>query len=384
MRKYFLEDIDNNVVLKEKHIYSLRNSKISRPISYIKPRFYYLIYKIIKVFPKIRSIYLKREREHLQSLDAQILIDSIKPKILVSTYPVSFMEAMLLYAGNKNPTTKTLIHLLSWDNITCKGHFPQLADEYIAWGPIMRDEFIKFYNIDPSKIHMCGVPHFDVHFLQKSNIINKEPKFILFGMSAQRFVPNEIDIVEWLSEYIEIKYRYLGIHFYVRPHPQNITGGMTESQWLKRLLKINKENTKVDMPLMAESKIQWSLQEKDMLKMSNLLQNCLVFINSGSTMTIEALGLDKPTIITSFDGYENKPFWESSRRHLESPHLKKLISYGGVDTVFSFSELEEALERAINFPDLLSKERKNTYENECFIKDSNSTRRVLCELSNLL
>ncbi len=376
MRKYFLEDIDANVALKEKHIWATRYNKSKNPINILKPYLAYFVYKLIKIFPIIRQWYKAREEKHLYSPLAEKLIQEIKPKVLVSTYPVSFTEAMLLKAGNNHANTKTIIHLLSWDNITCKGHFPQLADEYIAWGPIMKDEFMEYYNIPENKIHVCGVPHFDVHFTEKDSPL-KNVKFILFGMSAQRFVPNEIDIVEWISKFIEENYNDLDLHFIVRPHPQNLTGNMTEKSWIKRLKDLNKGKTSVNFPTTINSKLAWSLKLNDMNVLSELLQNCSVFINSGSTLSIEALGLNKPTILTSFDANENRDYWDSSRRHKDSKHLQKMISLGGVSVVNSFDELKNAINNAIVSPNELSNARIHTYNQECFMIDNKSTKRVV-------
>lgn len=383
IRKYFLEDIDSNVALKEKHIWATRYNNSKNPFNYIRPRLAYIGYKLTKIFPIIRTWYKRREEKYLVSPLAEKIIEEIQPKILVSTYPVSFSEAMLLKAGNNRKDTKTIIHLLSWDNITCKGRFPQLADEYIAWGPIMRDEFIEYYSIDKDKIHICGVPHFDLHFKEyRSRFINQ--KYILFGMSAQRFVPNEIDIVEWLSDFIETNDIVKEFSLIIRPHPQNLTGNLTDRDWIKRLKQLEKGKTKVIFPKTVNSNLLWSLSFEDMFVLSDLLKNCSIFINSGSTLTIEALGLNKPTIITSFDADKKRDYWDSSRRHKDSTHLKKLISLGGVNIVSSFHDLEIEIKKTINFPNELAIERIKTFSQECSFRDDKSTNRVINLLLSLL
>lgn len=354
MRKYFLEDIDANVALKEKHIWATRYNKAKNPINILKPYLAYLVYKLVKIFPIIRQWYKDREEKHLHSPLAEQLIREIKPKVLVSTYPVSFTEAMLLKAGNDHVNTKTIIHLLSWDNITCKGHFPQLADEYIAWGPIMRDEFMEYYNIPEDKIHVCGVPHFDLHTDIKKN---RNPSqffrsigldigipYLFFGMSSPRFAPREIDIVEWLA--FEINNNCFGneLRLIIRPHPQNVQGNLADVSWLPRLKALQNSRVIVDFPEFVQDSNMWlSMESRDMEKLSMLLSKALICLNSGSTLSIDALITDVPVIITAFDGAEKLEYWKSAKRLVDYPHLKKFLQINNVAVVNNYIELRNQI-----------------------------------------
>src|SRR5690606_23911586 len=141
------------------------------------------------------------EKANLKSVEAENLINWLNPKKLVSTYPVNYNEAVLLHYGNTHPNVQTWIHLLSWDNITCKGRFPETADKYIAWGNVMKAELMEYYGVSAENIHVCGVPHFDVHvnvrftnrfraFLQDISL-NPQLPYLFFAMSSPRFAPHE-------------------------------------------------------------------------------------------------------------------------------------------------------------------------------------------------
>lgn len=354
IRKYFLEDIDNNVALKEKHIWSIKYNPSKNPFNYLKPRIAYLGYKITKLFPIIRNWYKAIEEKQLQSLDAEKLIQEINPKILVSTYPVNFSEAMLLKAGNGRKNTKTIIHLLSWDNITCKGHFPQLANDYITWGPIMRDELMEYYQIPEEKIHVCGVPHFDLHVKTKYQLdipeyfktigfFSNKP-YLFFGMSSPRFAPGEIDIVEWLSS--EIKNNKFGkdMQLVIRLHPQNVQGYLADNTLIQRLKKLQCERIIVDFPDFVMNSNMWlSMEFLDMKRLSLLLSKAKICLNSGSTLSIDSLLLDIPVIITAFDGMKIYDYWKSARRLIDYPHLKKFLKINNISVVNNFEELNEQI-----------------------------------------
>ncbi|MEL6867148.1 MAG: hypothetical protein AAFP19_22175, partial [Bacteroidota bacterium] len=122
-RVYYLENLRSNPVFWEKHLYSIWYSKSKHPWKRIRPFYYYLIHLLIPFFPGIRRRFKETESKHLVSKKAADWIAHIQPKALVSTYPINFLEAKFLYAA-KEAGVKTIIHLLSWDNITSKGIFP--------------------------------------------------------------------------------------------------------------------------------------------------------------------------------------------------------------------------------------------------------------------
>jgi glycosyltransferase involved in cell wall biosynthesis len=373
-RKYFLEDIKANPALWEKHLHETKFNTAKNPWRHIRPRLLMLCYYLCKMMPGLRTWYKKREEKYLESIEAQSLLDLINPELIVSTYPVNFSEAMLLKAA-KLKGVKTVIHLLSWDNISCKGHFPQLADEYIAWGPIMQKELKDYYNIPDEKIHVYGVPHFDLHLesrgkpqpdihLEKLGLEANKP-YLFFGMSSPRFAPKEIDIVEWLALEIGKDTFGKGMQLVVRPHPQNVQGSMADSSWLPRLKAIQNERVVIDYPKLVKSKMPWSMQEYDMIRLSHLLAGCSVSLNSGSTLSIDALMCGVPVIITSFDGDNQLPYWQSSKRLIDYNHLNKFTSLGGASVVYSFHDMTTILKNYIQNPDYNIKNRQLTIEQEC-------------------
>ena len=328
----------------------------------------------------------------LESMEADRLIDELNPALLVSTYPVNYTEAMLVKSAQKKGS-KTVMHLLSWDNISCKGHFPVLADEYIAWGPIMKDELKEYYGIDDSRVYMTGVPHFDLHsesakdakegkYLSPLGLRADKP-YVLFGMSSPRFAPKEIDIVEHLAEQISTGVYGQDVQMVIRPHPQNIQGNMTDESWLPRLEQLQNERIALDLPNLAASKMPWSMEHNDMYKLSNLLAGAALSINSGSTLSIDAMMCGTPVILSSFDGASMLPYWKSSRRLIDYTHLKKLTMLEGVSVVDSYDRLKEEMQKYLQDNTYKQNERANTLNQMCFSQDGKATQRVVDTLLTL-
>lgn len=385
-RMYYLEDIHGNPALLEKFFNGLFFSNSRHPWKRVRPLYYYFFFLLVKIFPSIRMSFLEKESRHLKSEEATSIVSKVKPRLLISTYPVSIMEAKLLHAA-KSAKVPTLLHLLSWDNISCKGRFPVLPEKYIAWGPIMKEELQAYYDVNPDNIAMCGVPHFDEHvslrdtstkdaFIKDLGLDPQRP-YLFLAMSSPRFAPNEIDIVEWLASSIENDDFGVDLQLIVRPHPQNITTHMAKESWIGRLEKLKTKRVAVDFPDLNESQIRWSMKKNDMTRLSALLSGCLVCLNSGSTVSIDALMHLKPVIFTSFDGGEKRMYWNSARRLVDYNHLNKFVKEGGAWVTRNYEELCGALETYLNDPDCEIEKRRSVLLRECFEDDGKSTERVV-------
>lgn len=386
MRKYFLEDVRNNPGLWAKHLQAVNNKKIKYLIFNISAWVYYAIYQLIKIAPFIRTWFLRYEDRLLRSDTADALIKEIEAGLVVATYPVNISEAILLRAAKKQQV-KTAIHLLSWDNISCKGHFPALADRYIAWGHVMKEEFKDYYNIQDDHIYSCGVPHFDEHIKVRNQPnykpfikelgLNPEAPYLFVAMSSPIFAPRGIDIVEWLSREVTADRFGADMQLIVRPHPQNVDKKMGDRTWLPRLEAIRNQRVSVDYPSVVESNLPWSMQHSDMLRLSNLLVGCAVCLNFGSTVSIDALMIGRPVVVIAFDGEDKLPWYISGSRQMDYVHYNKLIQLGGIRVAWSYDGLCKELSRYLQHPDSDAELRQFTLSTECGEDDGKATERVV-------
>lgn len=386
-RRYYLEDIRANAALWEKHLAATRFHRARNPLKRLRPHWYYLMYRMIKRFPGIRERFLRREVARLNSPAAEALLKRLRPRKLVSTYPINISEAVLLRHANADPSIETWIHLLSWDNITCKGRFPETAEQYIAWGPVMRDELQANYGVSPERIHVCGVPHFDIH--RDPAAVSLRPEvlralgldptipYLLFAMSSPRFAPNEIEIVEWLASAV-VTGAFGKLQLLIRPHPQNVSGNMADASWLPRLKALTaKCGVGLALPKMAQSRLNWSMEQVDMLELAAMLSGAAVILNSGSTVSIDALMHGKPVLVTAFDGDCQRDYWDSARRLMDYPHLKKLWELGGMRVTTDFADLESAIRDTLLRPNADAELRTRALTAECLTDDGHATQRVI-------
>lgn len=391
LRRYIFEDVRKNPALWEKHLRAV-DREDSRLIERVQARCYMLSNRISTRFPPMRGALRMIERRLLRNKGVAQLLADLKPKLLVSSYPVSVLEATFLLEAQRAGIT-TVGQLLSWDNITCKGRFSVVPDYFITWGPIMSAELEEYYQVPPERIRQTGVPHFDAHVNMPDpagveaevTALGLDPQrpYMLFGMSAPYFAPREIDIVEWLARQVNENRFGDQMQLVVRPHPQNVQGSMADQSWLPRLDRIAGPRVAVDYPSLENSRLEWNLKESDLAHLVNLISGCSLLLNSGSTLSIDALIHDKPVIVTSFDAEADLAWFKSARRALDFYHYAKLVATGGVRVVRSFDQLDSAITRYLADPSADAAGRARAREQEVGYTDGRSAARVADALATL-
>lgn len=393
-RRYLLDDIEANPALYEKHMQRAEDPS-RKGLRRLQTKLGWAAYKIISKLPALRGPYRKLEQGILYSEAVEERIKALNPDLVIATYPVFPPEFQVLAAAKKLGI-HSVIHLLSWDNITSKGVFPALADDYIAWGPIMAAELQEYYGVPSARIHQCGVPHFDLH-VQARQLpdagrhvaalgLDPDKPYLFHAMSAPRFAPREIEVVEWIADRVEDDTFGPEMQFIVRPHPQNMTGYMADFSWVDRLKALaQRPRIAVNYPgLVQETRLPWSMQQDDMVIFSQLIGGSTVVSNIGSTVSIDALMNGRPVILTSFDANEELPYWQSARRLIDFTHLRKFVAEGGVSVVHSFAELEDTIKAYANDPEHNLARRRATLEAECFQPDGQATARVVGTIEKIL
>lgn len=378
LRKYFLNDLRTNPALMEKYMSRRLASDRSLPHR-LQNRLAGGLSWLGQSIPALRPAYQKLERRMLRSVSAENLLRDIGPDCLVCTYPVMMPEPEFLLAAERL-NIPSVLHLLSWDNISAKGVFPALANHYVVWGKVMEQELLERYPVNPADVHRCGVPHFDRHVrAAKSVSPDSGEKYLFFAMSAPRYGPHEIDIVEWLAGKVSAGEFGDKVSLVVRPHPQNVHGYMADTTWLPRIDAMDGlPGVSVLYPRMnKDSNLLFSIDEADMDEFTRALAGAAIVLNSGSTVSIDAMMTDRPVVLTSFDADQELGYWFSARRLKDYLHLANIIACGGIRVTESYAELEGAVRAYLADPSLDRKARRKTIEDYCLSPDGRSTERAI-------
>jgi hypothetical protein len=389
-RRYFCEPMRDNAALWSRHLHNCHSPKL-----WIRLRA-----KALHALHRapFRTHLADRAVSHVdrwlhRSPKIRSLLQRLNPDVVVSTYPVSSFETACLLEAQAL-RIPTVGHLLSWDNITCKGRFAALPDYFISWGPVMSGELGEAYGVSPDRIFECGVPHFDEHVrlvdpVYRATVLRRmgldpDRPYLLIGMSAPIFAPHEIDIVEWLANQVERDRFGPEMQLVIRPHPQNVVGNMADPTWLPRLERLVSSRVALNKPLLTGGGLPWAMELEDLKVLVNLLSGCSICLNSGSTLSIDAVIHDKPVIVTLFDADRELPWWKSARRVRDFPHYRKLLAMGGVQAVDSFATLSEEVDAYLRKPMRHGDRRAFTVTRECGSVDGNASSRAANALLRIL
>lgn len=390
-RTYIHQDIKKNPSLWEKYLRKSRDKKASLKRRLLN-RSYFSLGGVIRRNKFLSNKYRSFEKKSIQDRKAFDLLKLIKPDMVISTRPMAQQEYFILAAAEKL-NIKKVFYILSWDNITSKGSFPVIADQYLTWGPIMNSELEEYYQVSNDNIYNTGVTHFDIHHQVKINPelkkwikplgLDYSKPYIFFTLSSSYYCPDEIDIIEWLANKIELGEYGNDMQLVLRPHMHNFKEGLSDEKWKKRLLTLQSDKIAIDFPEMNDSVLTWFMKHNDMLKLSNLLNGSIMNINSGSTIALEAALLDKPVILPLFETQE-LPEWLSVTRLKNYIHLKKLIDLKGVEVVNSIEELDISIKKYVKDPKIGREDRANAVYQECYKNDGEATERFVENINKIL
>lgn len=390
-RAYVNQNIRHNPALWEKHQRRAIDSDASWKRRLINHA-YFFFGLLLRNMPSLRSRYVKWESRQYEDERAVAILRKHQPDAVISTRPVDDMETFVLNAARRLSITR-IIYVLSWDNITAKGIFPELADHYLTWGPIMNQELKEYYRVRDEQLHLTGVTHFDVHHkVQQSPQLDlwlnelglqEDNPYLFFTMSASYYAPNEIDIIEWLAHKVESDQYGRNMQLVLRPHMHNFQEGFSDLDWKNRLLQLQSNRVAIDFPDIDNSLLTWYSKKRDMLRLSNLLFGASVCLNSGSTVAIESCIMDRPTIITLFDTKPQSE-WKSVRRLKKYLHLRKLFDTGGVTVVESLGDLDKHIRAYLKTPTFNKEKRQKAVELECFKNDGKATERFVDHVYKIL
>ena len=165
----------------------------------------------------------------------QDLLAALKPDVVFSTNPYSSQELPVsLQALERGlPTIEAIV---SWDNLTYKGHLIADATRYLVWSEMMKQDLLLHRpDLKPDDVFITGTPQFDFHLREDLywsrdaffERIGGDParKLITYAASPEQAFPDETEVVTQLWRAIEEGRIVDRPQLLVRPHPHDEAQG---------------------------------------------------------------------------------------------------------------------------------------------------------------
>lgn len=333
---------------------------VSRIISHLSFR---SVKKLIQFFD-----YLTIDKNKFESL-----LKKYKPDVVFST-DIFHNDDIHLVAEAKAKGIKTISMVRSWDNITNKGLFRIAPEKLVVHNEVIKNQAVKFGAFNGGNIFVSGIPQFDEYVNGKRTPredffrrigLNPLKKTILIAPHGERFHHTDWQLIKILADNLSGDFQFI-VRF-----PPNDTVNLhdfkpDERFYIEKPGVTFKEGRYNDREIKAE----------DTKTLADDIFHSDVLINYGSTVTIDAIALNKPAIIVAFDGWENLPYIKSVRRFLDYDHVKLLTGTGAAKIAHNKEELLEQIYNYIKDPTIDSTNREKLKKEQIWSLDGKAGERI--------
>lgn len=304
--------------------------------------------------------------------------DKYDPDLVFSMDTKHMFDSQLIFEAKKRKI-KTIGMVRSWDNLTAKGVLKVIPDNLIVYNETIKVEAIKYSDVKSDSIYMSGIPNYDIYtnekrtnrndFLKKIKVDNSK-KIILFAPTGNHYSKTDSQIMEILDDSIKNNLIPNNVHIIVRFPPGDFVDTKNFQPGNNFSYDFVVPDTKLDNIKDNEMTLEKSLYLADLIFHSE------VVIAGPSTILVDAITLDKPSIAIGFDGFENKKYYESIARLFDYSHMSNLLSTGAVKLAKNRQELLKFINEYLKNPNLNKKERLDAVRQQCFKLDGKASSRI--------
>ena len=270
---------------------------------------------------------------------------------------------------------------LSWDHFTTKTAPLRRVAGLAVWNETMKRQAVEIHGYKANQVCVAGVPQFDI-YADPATYLSREAFFERIGADPAKKLVTLTTIPPVLYAYHDVvidemvaamRSGALGepAQLLVRVHPRDDLG--------KYERFVGQTDVIVEKPfretIVAEgSNVDPSRDNR--LHLANTLKHSNVIVNVASTIAIEAAIADTPVVNIAFDGHDEKPFLDSSRRFYQYTHYKPLVDVGAVRVAATPSALVDEVRAYLADPARDRPGRERAASDLCYRIDGRAAERV--------
>jgi hypothetical protein len=345
-----------NCINDNKSIQILKKGPVSKqPESKILYLFKYpfpkskLIYKFISFI--LNFFYIPKK-----NIEEQFFLH--KPDLVFANHIVTKDEFDYILTAKKNGIPVVGM-VKSFDNLTTKGFVLNHIDFVILWNKVMMKEMIDIYKFNTDKLFITGVPQFDIYKTKpqitkkqylKKHKLSENKKLILFSTNGFDISPDDPANVEFIASKLD----KLNANMIVRLHPNDTS---------ERYKGLKFKNVFYNIPGISEGHNSHARVAHNKF-LEDLRDNLFfsdVTINTASTMTLDAVAMNKPIINICFD-VEKKIYSKSVKRFYDLIHYESIINNKSTSLAESKDDLIILIKEYLKNTNMKELERKSLNE----------------------
>ncbi len=294
--------------------------------------------------------------------------DKYQPKLTIVT-SLGFGDDALYMREAHAQNVKTLVLVKNWDVPTTRGIGGVIPDHVFVWNDIMKNEVVKYHDIEERRIEICGISQWDSYFSDieigsKEEFLNKyglsnERKTVYFAMTTPSHYFHNVKLSKLILKLIDEEEDTLPCQLLIRLHPAYvlINGMLTDE--VKDEINIIKEkygNRVAFSYPHSETYCNFSVpSSKNDIDLKEILLYSDALITVYSTQILEGLIFDIPIInaglynfrgtrlpVTTYEGWD---------------HIMQVMDREAVSYCYNEEQLKESLFQELKMPSKNSNKR---------------------------
>ena len=372
----------------------LTYNKTNRKVRYAKygTAMFLLFFENLIFVPLSKLNFLKR---FFRFIEQKIFVKNLygsyfekyKPDVVFSTSIINSFDVEILKEARKRGI-KTVAMPRGWDNVTTL-FYKFVPDRLIVQNAIMKNDAIKYQDIEADKITVTGFPQFDWYrrpdiLMSREEFCNRigvDPKHkIIFWGSTGVWTPDDSTICETLIKLVQDENQLpVPTTLFIRPHFSDAIDRRFDK--FKGIPHVVVDENYTFSTFFRDN---FDASTKEIVQFVNTIYHADVIISLCSTLALDALCLDKPIINTAFQGFYDKKGNDISYMLYLHDHYRPLLERGAVRLVHNTKELIEEIHRYLKHPEYEHKSRQEVLEMLCYKVDGNSSKRIATEILSIM
>ncbi len=328
---------------------------------------------------------------------ATALLDTYRPDLVFAPNMFSPEDCRLMKAAMKRgiPTVATA---KSWDVLTNKAFTRVQADKLLVFNEFNRQEAIALGDYENGHVTVTGFPQFDVYGDPETYVprtafcervgIGAEKKILLFAVPGDWKFPYTDEVIKHIDDAIENGALPSGTHVLARVHPKYPTKVESRTDYAHVTIErpgtyfSGKQEKSIDTS--SSGTLAWTFTNADILHLANSIRHSAVTMNIESTMTLDAIALDKPVVLVGYDGDHTLPPDRSIAENYTRTHYQNVMDTKAARLATNKEDLVAYLRAYIGDPALDSSERALLKDRLLYKVDGRSAERVANALLEML
>jgi CDP-glycerol:poly(glycerophosphate) glycerophosphotransferase len=294
-------------------------------------------------------------------------LKSERPAILLANIQMHSVVPYIL--GGRRLGLPLVGHIASWDHTVGKGIVSPHLRRYIVQNDVMREDLVRYHDIDPGRIVVTGWPQTDVYHRSRPRaeyetvlgglgLDPTRPVVLVMGNTPTN-APFEAQFVHRLVTWWEESGSSDRFSLLFRPHPR-------DRGWRERFASaLFHERVAVQEPSFTDLEV-----------LAVLLQYGDCVVANAGTILLDALVNDRPAVCVLYD--EGAPPGESwALKNVSGEHYRELIESEAFYRADRFENVIVGIERALAHPDELAAERARVAREVVGEVDGQAAQRVV-------